>query len=134
MAHATTYATALGRIPLILRLNAKTMTIHDGVEGFGGGNNDFLIHVGQDEQLYRGLHNLEETLIHEGCHTSMDYRLYGTEQWESAQAADNKFSSNYARDHPGREDVAETYLVWFATKYARETFTEEALADWECYM
>jgi len=77
---------------------------------------------------------LEETLVHEGSHTSLDGRLYSSDEWITAVDDDDKFSSNYARDHPKREDIAETYLVWFATRYAPEQFTEEALADWECYM
>jgi len=72
--------------------------------------------------------------MHEASHTSLDGHLYGTTQWKEAVEADGKFSSNYARDNPNREDIAETYLVWFATKYARETFSESDLKDWECFM
>ena len=57
-----------------------------------------------------------------------------TDEWKAAVVNDNKFASNLARDYPARMDIAETYLVWFATRYAPEQFTEEALADWECYM
>jgi len=132
--HAETYSIAVGRLPYVLRRDLETITIHDGVEAFGGGNRDILIHTAYAEQVYEPLNNLDETLVHEGAHTSLDGRIYGTEEWEDAVDGDNKFSSNYAKDHPGREDIAETYLVWFATRYAPEQFTEEALADWECYM
>jgi len=42
------YATAVGRIPKILRTEVKTLTIHDG-ELFGGGSNDILIHTAYSE-------------------------------------------------------------------------------------
>jgi len=77
-----------------------TITIHAGVEAFGGGNRDFLIHTDYAEQIYAPRKNLEETLIHEGAHTSIDGYLYNTPEWNAAVAADNKFASNYARDHP----------------------------------
>ena len=77
---------------------------------------------------------LDETLIHEGAHTSIDSYLYGTASWEQAVAADGKYISDYARDNPGREDIAETYLVWFATRYRPETFTTEELEQWEADM
>lgn len=83
---------------------------------------------------YERHHNgsiLEETLIHEGAHTSIDGHVYGTEMWKNAVEADGKYISNYARDHPYREDIAETYLVWFATRCSKETFTTEKLAEWE---
>ena len=41
------------------------------------------------------------------------------------------YISNYARDNPWREDIAETYVVWFATRYSPETFTDAELEEWE---
>lgn len=43
----------------------------------------------------------------------------------AAQIADDAFISDYARDHPGREDVAETFNAWFALRYRPARLTEE---------
>ena len=72
--------------------------------------------------------------MQEGAHASLDIYLYGSRVWVDAVAADNKFASDYAKNQPWRDDISETYLVWFATRYSEFKFTEEALADWRCYM
>ena len=110
------YADAIGRIPRQLRMDAQTVWIHRGVEGFGGGNNNFLIHTGQGSN-YVASGILEETLVHEGCHTSVDHYHAATPGWLAAQTSDGDFISTYARDYPTREDIAETFLVWLAVRH-----------------
>jgi len=73
---------------------------------------------------------LDETFIHEAVHTSLDPCIYGSEEWNAAVAADNFFISDYARDFPEREDIAESWLVWFATRYRSDTFTAQELTQW----
>jgi len=110
------------------------LTIHKGTNLFGGGNRDILIHTGHSEIYYENWHTgniLEETLIHEGAHTSMDNYVIRTQEWADAVKEDGKYISNYARDHPLRESVAETYVVWFATRCRKSTFTAEKLQKWE---
>jgi hypothetical protein len=94
---AERYAEAAGRLPTVLRLDVETMWIHQGVQPFGGGNNNLLIHVGQAD-LYVADGILEETLVHEAAHTSLDAADSASEGWLAAQAADPTFISNYARD------------------------------------
>ena len=92
-----------------------------------------MIHTGQgDSYVSSGI--LDETFIHEGCHTSLDSYVYDTDEWDTAVATDNKYISDYARDNPNREDIAETFLVWFATRYRQSTFTQQELDDWESEM
>ena len=43
---------------------------------------------------------LEEVLVHEAAHTSVDGRIKHTDEWLAAQEADNKFISEYAMDYP----------------------------------
>ena len=38
-------------------------------------------------------------------------------EWRAAQDADGGFISDYARDHPDREDVAESILPYFAVRF-----------------
>jgi hypothetical protein len=113
---AAFYADAVGRLPTALRLDVQTMWIHRGVQPFGGGNNNILVHVGQGE-VYVSDGILEETLVHEAAHTSLDGRYASTAGWLAAQAADPTFISTYASDFPGREDMAETFVPYLAVRY-----------------
>ncbi len=117
------YAEAVGRIPKSLRLDVETMWIHKGLELFGGGNNNILIHVDQgDRYIADGI--LEETLLHEAAHTSLDGRYANSPGWLAAQASDPTFISNYARDFPAREDIAETIVPYVAVQYRPDRISE----------
>ena len=132
-AKAQEYAEAIGRLPKFLRKDVDTITIQDGVYGFGGGNRDLLIHTGQGD-AYIAAGNLDETLLHEACHTSLDSYVYGTDAWNTAVATDDKYVTDYARDNPQREDIAESFLFWFATRFRKTLFTAQELTDWESDM
>lgn len=124
---AAKYAPVIGRLPVYLRVDVKTSWIHRGVEPFGGGNNNLLIHTGQSAS-YEADGILEETLFHEAAHTSMDARHANSAGWRAAQTADAEFISTYARDNPTREDIAESVLPWFAVRHRRDRISTE-LAD-----
>jgi hypothetical protein len=110
------YAEVIGRLPTALRQDVETAWIHQGDELFGGGNNNLLIHVGQGARyLADGI--LEETFVHEAAHTSLDAAHATAPGWAAAQAADPTFISTYAREHPQREDVAETFVPYLAVRY-----------------
>jgi hypothetical protein len=112
---AAKYALEVGRIPTCLRKDIRSLWIHPGKKPFGGGNHAILIHTGQSAEYERtGI--LEETLIHEASHTSLDDAFARDAGWLAAQKADVNFISNYAKDNPIREDVAETFLLWMAVR------------------
>ena len=113
---AEKFAWAIGQMPTVLRKDVRTVTIHLGNNPFGGGGNNILIHTGQSER-YEQSGILEETLIHEACHTSLDREHSRAPEWMEAQAADGRFISNYARDFPYREDIAESFLLYMAVRY-----------------
>jgi hypothetical protein len=113
---ALKYSTVLGRLPKVLRTDMAAVWIHQGVEAFGGGNNSVLIHTGQSAN-YEASGILEETLVHELSHTSLDADHAATPGWLAAQAADPEFISTYARDNPTREDIAESFLPWLALRH-----------------
>lgn len=110
------YAAVIGRVPSLLLTDADTVWIHRGDESWGGGNRNILIHADttRDEEF------IEEALIHEGTHTSLDDAHELSEGWRAAQEADGTFISEYAQEHPFREDVAESFLAWFAVRYHPE--------------
>ena len=68
---ARKYGAAIGRLPWVLRREVKTVWIHQGLKPFGGGYNNLLIHTGQADQ-YEQDGILEQTLVHEACHTSLE--------------------------------------------------------------
>lgn len=113
---ALKYAEVIGKLPTALRKDVKTSWIHLGTQPFGGGNNNLLIHIGQST-LYEKEGILEETLIHEAAHTSLDAAHAASKGWINAQNLDPSFISTYALDNPKREDVAETFLLYLAIRY-----------------
>lgn len=124
---AETYAWAIGQLPTSLRADVETAWIHQGVEPFGGGNQNLLIHVGQAD-LYVADGILEETLIHEATHTSIDAAHSVAAGWVAAQAADPTYISDYARDFPQREDLAETMVPYIAVRFRSDRISAELLA------
>jgi len=67
---------------------------------------------------------LEEALIHEAAHTSLEAYHKNTRDWLAAQTNDRQFISNYARDNPDREDVAESFPMWYALRYKTSRIPE----------
>lgn len=122
---ADTYARTVGRLPTSLRRDVDSITIHKGLQPFGGGNRNILIHTDQAIQ-YGGY--LEEVLFHEATHTSYDAEHAFAAGWLAAQDADPNFISSYARDNPTREDVAESLLPWFALRHAGGLFPFQVTA------
>ena len=120
---ANKYAAAIGRIPTVLRKNVAAVVIHKGNQPFGGGTDYLLIHTEQaDAYVADGI--LEETLVHEASHTSLDAQHANASGWLAAQATDPEFISTYARDNPTREDVAESFLTWLAVRYRRDRISD----------
>jgi len=120
---AEKYGRALGQLPAVLRSRVAILTIHGGVEPFAGGSNFVLIHTGQ-ALAYEADGILEETLVHEASHTSLDPAHASAPNWIAAQEADGSFISIYARDHPRREDVAESFLPYLAVQYRADRISD----------
>lgn len=113
---AEKYAFLIGQLPKTLREDVNEIWVHQGVEPFGGGNNSILIHTGQTIN-YENSGILEETLVHEASHTSLDATHSASTGWLNAQNADNEFISTYAQNNPTREDIAESFLPWLMVRY-----------------
>ena len=124
---ARAYAPAIGQIPVALREDVDAVWIHRGDEPFGGGNRALTVHTDRGEQ-YRQRGILPEILVHEGVHASLDSAHADAPGWLAAQAADPTFISTYARDYPGREDLAESFSAWLAVRHRRDRITE-GMAD-----
>ena len=127
--YAEKYSKVIGQLPKILRKDVRTVWIHKGKKPFGGGNFNLLIHTDQgDEYISKGI--LEETLIHEASHTSLDWpgisKNHGISKgWIEAQKADKGYISDYAEDFPNREDIAESFLPWVVVRYKADRIGEK---------
>ncbi|MDE0073932.1 MAG: Ig-like domain-containing protein [Gammaproteobacteria bacterium] len=121
-AAAREYASAIGQMPAALRDDVDAVWIHRGDEAFGGGNRSLLVHTDRGEQ-YRQQGFLPEVFIHEGVHTSLDSTHAAAPGWLAAQAADPTSISTYARDYPGREDLAESFSAWLAVRHRGDRIT-----------
>ena len=120
-----TYAPAIGRLPAVLLSQALKVDINAGDLSFGGNGRlgRFMIHTGRGERNLRaGL--LEEVLLHEAGHVSLDPTHRNAPDWRAAQQADGVFVSDYARRHPDGEDVAESIVAYFAVRYRPERLSE----------
>ena len=124
-AEVDTYAPALGRLPAVLLSRAREVEINAGKELFGGNgfNGSFLIHTDQGREYIRNGF-LEEAFLHEAAHVSLDLTHANSAGWRSAQEADGVFISDYARDFPDREDIAESILPYFAVRSRPEWLSE----------
>lgn len=123
LAVAEHYGAAIGRLPTALRADVATVWIHRGVELFGGGNDNILIHTGQAD-VYESEGILEEALIHEAAHTSLDAAHATSAGWVTAQDDDGRFISQYAMDNPETEDLAETLVPYIAVQYRSDRITD----------
>tara|TARA_B100000401_G_scaffold357931_1_gene255437 strand:+ start:439 stop:1224 length:786 start_codon:yes stop_codon:yes gene_type:complete len=113
---ALKYGNMAGQLPDFLRTGLKTITIHKGDRAWGGGNNDILIHTGDRDAKGKCV---EEIMIHEGGHASLDGAWGGLikwYRWRKMIKTDKKYISKYAKDFPKREDVAETINWWIAVR------------------
>ncbi len=125
---ASDYAWLVGQLPNVLRKGIETVWIHDGKYPFGGGNKNLLIYIQQGKE-YVSDKILEEALIHEASHTSLNWPEslldHGqTTEWLTAQRSDKGFISTYAKQHPQREDIAESFLPWFVLRYRLDRISE----------
>ena len=122
---ASFYAPVFGQLPNGLRKDVRTSWIHKGDQLFGGGNNNLLIHTGRFAREYVRDGILEEVLVHEAAHTSLDAAHARSEGWLAAQKLDASFISNYARDNRFREDIAESFLPYLAVRYRCDRISED---------
>ncbi len=123
------FAPAVGRLPAAFLSNVASVTINGGYGTWGGGLDTeqagmILIHKHSAwDAIRKGF--LEEILLHEGAHASLDEAHARADGWRAAQAADGVFISDYARNNPVREDIAESVVMYFAVRYRPESLSRD---------
>ena len=122
------FGPSIGRLPAALLSNFREVEINAGAGLFGGSSptGGLLIHTEDDATDFAiGGGFLEEVLLHEAAHMSLDMLYADSADWLAAAAADGVYISEYARDYPQREDVAESILMYFAVRYVPDRLTPE---------
>jgi len=123
--HVVHYAQIFGRVPKFSRARVDNFDIAPGAHPQAGGGSYELktlhIELTYAQNMERS-GSLEEMLFHEAGHVSLQ-NLQRRAGWQRAAAADNNHISIYARNNPGREDVTESMVPWFATRCRSNRFS-----------
>ena len=134
----------IGQLPYALRRDLKVVNINKGLQTWGGGADAISITDGglteheinfrwpgfsYDNNYVADIN--QEVLIHEAAHVAFDWKLYPDrltdgEKWLEAVALDGGcYISDYARDNPLYEDIAETFLLYIAVRYFPERIPDD---------
>ena len=127
-AEAQRYTRPLGQLPSLLRANIGRLSIRLGTEtATASAGEGISVQVG-NATIRSAENRLEETLFHEAVHTSLDSQFSYTRSadWLEAQAKDGRFLTEYGRENPDSEDLAETALyAWALLHHPERIPTEE---------
>ena len=115
-AEALKYTRGLGQLPLILRRGIGQFGIHKGNEGFHGGPGKIFMYQDKADLRITQKH-LEESIMHESVHASLDAEYSNARDWRNAQANDATFVTRYAAENPDGEDLAESVLFAYGLLY-----------------
>ena len=55
-------------------------------------------------------HDLEKTVFHESVHATLDHPMSASAEWKRTRRADGDFVTEYARERPDKEGMAESAL------------------------
>lgn len=110
---ARRFGEIFGQMPSGFRWGLREFYVNNGNAGWSAGSQAVNINMGFTSQT----HFFEEIILHEVAHTGLDPRYRRDSNWLGAQSRDGAFISEYARDYPTREDMAESSTVWFMSRY-----------------
>lgn len=103
------YTRELGQLPLTFRHGIRQFGIHKGTPTYSGGPGKIFVYADKTTQRIAENH-LEESLLHEAIHATLDAEFARSPEWSAAQQSDGEFITDYAKRHPNREDLAESAL------------------------
>jgi len=115
-AEAEAVSRRFGTLPRALRQDVDAVWVHAGDVAWQSADRALVIHVGRTE-TYEAAGIVEEILLHESVHVSLDPTHERAAGWLAAQRADERFISTHARENPDTEDLAETFLAWLAARH-----------------
>lgn len=112
-AEASRYTRPLGQLPPVFRQGIRQFGIHKGEPTYSAGPGKIFVYAGRTD-IRIGENRLEESLLHEAVHASLDRRHARSDRWRAAQASDGGFVTRYAERRPEGEDLAETAIFAYA--------------------
>lgn len=123
--YAFTYAILFGQMPRALVESIDALWIHKkGFDKYLAIDGNKIVIYLEHANIDHRSGTLGEILFHEATHTAIDKFCINNPAWSYAQKQDAKWISNYAKDNPSREDVAESFLPYFALRYRRNAITD----------
>lgn len=112
-AEAERYGFRLGQLPLVFRHGIRQLGVHKGDEGFHAGSGKIFVYSEMSDRRIEQ-NRLEESLLHESVHATLDNEYRLSPEWIAAQESDGRFLTRYAASRPDREDLADTALFAYA--------------------
>lgn len=110
---------AVARLPEPMRNLLSHVVIHEGNEtAFAEDLGRFFVMYSENIRSRIATNDISETVFHESVHATLDVPHASSAEWIAAQTADGQFVTEYAAEHPGAEDMAESALLaWAMLKY-----------------
>ena len=124
---ATEYGALIGRTPTFLRTHFEDFVLRpDGAIAANGKSGPYFHHVVYwSETTGAQRASFEEIMIHEQAHIQPTLEsIESSDAWRAAQEADTEFASYYARSRPDAEDIAETMILYVASRHRRDRIGE----------
>ena len=121
---AQIYAPILGQVPHTLRRGVDVMIIRAENENWCAATGQIEIeHGNYREELEDGA--LEEAMMHETVHATLDDDHASASEWLDAQERDGLIVSEYAMSLPDDEDLAETFTAYYGALRNRLSSDDE---------
>lgn len=124
--YADKLTSRLGKLPLFMRNQLSHVVLHNGDAGaFAESEANFFVIYSDNMDVRITNNDLEETVFHEAVHATLDATYLDSNEWIQAQLLDDAFITQYARNNPDKEDMAETALfVYTMVKHPGRLSTE----------
>lgn len=109
--YANKLTSRLGKLPQFMRDELSHVVLHNGDAGaFAEAEANFFVVYSQNMDVRISNNDLEETVFHETIHATLDADYLQSNEWLQAQQNDSAFITQYAKDNPNKEDIAESAL------------------------
>lgn len=110
---------AIARLPQPMRELLNHAVIHEGNEtAFAEDRGRFFVMYTENIRSRISSQDISETVFHESVHATLDVPHAASPEWQAAQEADGDFVTEYAREFPEKEDLAESALfAWTVLKH-----------------
>lgn len=129
-AYADKLTNRLGKLPEFMRNVISHVVLHKGNAGaFAESEGHFFVLYSDNMDVRISNNDLEETVFHESVHAALDFEYLQNTSWLQAQQNDQTFITQYAKDNPNKEDMAESALFAYTMiKYHGRLSNE--IEDW----